>query len=240
MSIDQLDPRTLPAHLRDTFITWRGQRSSTARSFGDAATIKGAHPVASAVADHTKAALAAWVDGAAGWWRLQADVTRTDAGRLVAGAKQLRAKTKAPQEALTKAYVGAIEAGDDVRQRLDRKLQTPDPAQAITDGELRAYLRGLPHTERGPLVRSDVRYAAAVARAPAQLSGASGDLYAAARDSYLREAAPADLDAYNDLQAAVTVAKESLAALEHLPRQALGCDFKKADELAKASEAAEA
>lgn len=238
--IDQLDVRAIPPHLRDRFLAWRGKRSAAARHFGDPATIKGKHPAAAAVANHTKAAVAAWVDAAGAWWRVQADVTRTPEGRLVAGARQLRGKLKAPHAALQAAYVEAIEAGDEVAKRLERRMQAADPVQAILDGEMRAYLRSLPHAERGSLVREDVRFAAAVARAPAALSGASEALHSQARTAYLRQVAAEDFEAHEDLERAVKAARESLLAIEGLPAVELGCDFARAEQLQRASEAADA
>lgn len=239
-TIDQLDPRNVPPHLRDRFLAWRGKRSAAARHFGDPATIKGKHPAAAAVANHTKAAISAWVDAAGAWWRAQADVTRTPEGRLVAGARQLRGKLKAPHAALQAAYVEAIEASDEVRQRLERRMQATDPVQAILDGEMRAHLRSLPHAERGSLVREDVRFAAAVARAPATLSGASEALHSQARTAYLRQVAAEDFEAHEDLENAVKAARESLLAIEGLPAVELGCDFARAEQLQRASDAVEA
>lgn len=239
-TIDQLDPRNVPPHLRDRFLAWRGKRSTAARHFGDPATIKGKHPAAAAVANHTKEAISAWVDAAGAWWRVQADVTRTPEGRLVAGARQLRGKLKASHAALQAAFVEAVEAGDEVRQRLERRMQVTDPVQAILDGEMRAYLRSLPHAERGSLVREDVRFAAAVARAPAALSGASEALHGQARTAYLRQVAAEDFEAHEDLKAAVEAARESLAAIEGLPAVELGCDFARAEQLERAREAADA
>lgn len=239
-TINEIDVRTIPPHLRDRFLAWRGKRSAAARHFGDPATIKGKHPAAAAVANHTKAAVAAWADAAAAWWRVQADPTRTPEGRLVAGARHLKGKLKASHAALQAAFVEAVEAGDEVRQRLERRMQVTDPVQAILDGEMRAYLRSLPHAERGSLVREDVRFAAAVARAPAALSGASEALHGQARTAYLRQVAAEDLEAFEDLERAVKAARESLLAIEGLPAVELGCDFARAEQLERAREAADA
>lgn len=239
-TIDQIDVRSIPPHLRDRFLAWRGKRSAAARHFGAPETIKGKHPAAAAVAAATKEAIGAWVDAASAWWRVQGDPTRTIEGRLVAGARHLRGKLKAPHDALQAAWVAAIEAADEVRQRLERRMQATDPVQAALDCEMRAYLRSLPHAERGSLVREDVRFAAAVARAPAALSGASEALHGQARTAYLRQVAAEDFEAHEDLERAVKAARESLAAIEGLPAVELGCDFARAEQLERAREAADA
>lgn len=233
------DPKHLPRHLREPFMQWRSSRSSAHRRFGHAAGLQGAHGASLAVQEATQAAITAWNEAGVAWWRAQGDVTRPDAGRLVLGADLVRRKLAPARKALEAARDAAEASRADVRSHLDRKLETPDATTAALDAELRAYLRGLDHTERGPLVRKDPRFAAAVARAPAELSGASEALHGEAKVAYLGAAAEDDMLALIDLDKAVKCARESLAALDGLPRE-VGCDFKRAEELAQASADAEA
>lgn len=232
------DPRNIPDPLRDTFLRWQGERRSTHRRFGHVDGIKGVSAPAAAVKEYAGACVAGYLDGAAAYWRAQGDTTRPPDGRLVQGAKNLRAAIKRPRELLEAAHRQTVDALSDTHDRLERHMRTTDAAQAALDAELRAYLRGLDNGERRALVKSDPRYAAAVARAPASLSGANEKLAADARDAHLANVAPDDLAAFNDLSAAELCARETLAALDRLPLVELACDFRRSDELERASAAA--
>ena len=170
-------------------------------------------------------------------WRLQADQTATEGGRLVRSASAANLKLKSASAAWEQSMAAAEERLNQLDRTLTTAAEPPSHAgKASVDAELRAILRSMPSDKAADLWRSDPAVRAAAARAPAAASGLLPDSHRAIRSQYLAETVPDEFAAANDLRASIGVAGRAMQTLVNESSALI--DFKSAEALSARSAAA--
>lgn len=163
-------------------------------------------------------------------FRVFGDHTLTDAAKLVRSAGHAESRLKASKE----RFWQLAEQAEDTAQRLKAELQgalrPPTTAgEAQIDSELRAWAKQQDAVKLAALVRNDPALRAAIARAPAVLSGVSAEVYQAAQQEHMRATYPDTFEKFEDLKAAIQSANTALTSAEQLAGELI--DFQTAKEL---------
>lgn len=167
-------------------------------------------------------AVKAWAGMYAKHKALKADLSKSDAQRILADADQAQKALIRAQQAAATARESIKAESEELAQRMRAKLRPADVATATADAEVRAYLRTLKPEARSELVRrcvamGDMDTARAVAGAQPFLSGIPEEAHSRVRSEYLSIVAT---DEHIEAEAITEAARKMEHALSELEAHA--------------------
>lgn len=159
-------------------------------------------------------------------WRVQGDMTLTDAARLVRSANVWKKELEQRQQGFNRLRSDAEELFGRLRKRREAAVEPPSHAgKAAIDAELRAHYRTLPiakqiEAQKNPVMR------AALARAPAEVTGLPEETHAQLQHDHWSAVEPNEAADYGDALIAFDAAVAAMEFLDETAKELV--DFKTA------------
>lgn len=156
-------------------------------------------------------------------WKVMADSTLPDAGRLVRSAKHANKRIGTLQTAYDAALSAATGTLDNLSDRIHSTLKPPSNAGDLAqDSEIRAILRA--ETDPRKQMALARKFPRAVATMPAELSGVGEEGHTALTRDYLQATIPEVVAEFTETKAAVDAAQQAHKELTQGTREFIDFD----------------